>query len=89
MPTHKLAAPALRRPDLLRQAAYVGGTWVEADDAVAIDVRNPASGNVIGCVPDLDVEMVRKGIDQAATALESWRRTTAKHRSLLLRAWHD
>ncbi|MGF6367965.1 succinate-semialdehyde dehydrogenase/glutarate-semialdehyde dehydrogenase [Paraburkholderia sp. RAU6.4a] len=89
MPTHKLATPVLARPDLLRQAAYLGGTWIEAGDGAALDVRNPASGAIVGRVPDLKVEVVRSAIEQAATALESWKRTTAKHRSQLLRAWHD
>ncbi len=89
MPTHKLAAPALVRPDLLRQAAFVGGTWIEVDDAAAIDVRNPATGTVVGRVPDLSVDIVRDAVEQAAAALESWRRTTAKYRSQLLRKWHD
>ncbi|TDN70012.1 NAD-dependent succinate-semialdehyde dehydrogenase [Paraburkholderia sp. BL10I2N1] len=89
MPTHKLATPVLARPDLLRQAAFVGGTWIEAGDGAALDVRNPASGAIVGRVPDLKVEVVRSAIEQAATALESWKRTTAKHRSQLLRTWHD
>jgi hypothetical protein len=38
---------------LFRQAALVGGDWIEvrSDNAIAVD--NPATGEVIGSVPDL------------------------------------
>jgi len=41
---------ALKRPDLLRNAVYVGGAWVTSA-AGAVEVRSPATGGVLGFVP--------------------------------------
>lgn len=38
----------LRDPSLFRQACYVGGKWIEADDGATTTVRNPATGAEIG-----------------------------------------
>ena len=43
----------LKDPSLLVEAAYVAGAWVEATDENAINVTNPATGAVIGRVPNL------------------------------------
>jgi len=38
--------PHLNDPSLIREAAYIGGAWVEGDDSIA--VINPATQEVIG-----------------------------------------
>ena len=45
----------LKRPELLKEAAYIGGEWVTSDHL--IDVRNPATGSgpVAAYVISLDV----------------------------------
>ena len=43
-------------PSLFRQAALIGGEWIEADAANAIDVVNPATGELVGRVPKLDTD---------------------------------
>ena len=42
---------ALRDPKLLRQQAYVDGEWVDAESGATIPVNNPATGEMIGTVP--------------------------------------
>ena len=42
---------ALRDPTLLRQQAFVGGAWIDADDGRTLDVFDPATGARLGSVP--------------------------------------
>ena len=74
---------------LFRQAAYIDGAWVEAQSGSAIDVDNPASGEVIGVVPKLGAAETRTAVAAAARALPAWRSTTAKERAACMRRWFD
>lgn len=80
---------SLQNPSLLKQAALVGGKWIEADPATAIPVTNPATGGVIGLVPTLGVRDVREAIEAAEAARHGWAKRTAKERSRILRRWYD
>lgn len=71
--------------DLCRQAAYVGGTWLEAQQS--FDVFNPADGSKITSLPVLGAAETRLAIDAACRAQESWARTTGKSRGDILRKW--
>jgi succinate-semialdehyde dehydrogenase/glutarate-semialdehyde dehydrogenase len=78
----------LARPDLLREAAPVGGRWVEPG-ADPIVVTNPATGATLGQVPRLGREQVADAIAAAAAAFPEWAARTAKDRARLLRRWFD
>ena len=43
----------LSDPDLLREHAFIAGRWCDADDGTRCEVRNPASGALLGHVPDM------------------------------------
>ncbi|XP_020818362.1 uncharacterized protein LOC110191764 [Drosophila serrata] len=75
---------------LLQDKALVDGVWVGSSDASTFEVRNPASGEVIGKVPNMTVADAQKAINAAKQAFESkeWRSLTAKDRSNLLKKWH-
>lgn len=80
--------PTLKDPTLLRQAALVGGDWIEAGgDAIA--VTNPATGQIIGHVPKLGAEETRQAIKAAEQAQKGWAKRTAKERAGILRTWYD
>jgi succinate-semialdehyde dehydrogenase/glutarate-semialdehyde dehydrogenase len=64
----------------------IGGRWVEAVDSRRFAVVDPATGSVVGTVPDATAADVQRAIDAAAEALPSWRRTTAAERGRLLRS---
>ncbi|MFP9136690.1 NADP-dependent succinate-semialdehyde dehydrogenase [Devosia sp. XGJD_8] len=81
--------PNLKDSGLVRQAAYIGGEWIEAAGGKTIAVTNPATGEVIGQVPDLDASATRRAIEAAEAAQKDWAARTAKQRSDLLRAWFD
>ncbi len=81
--------PNLKDKSLLRQAAYLAGEWIEAEGDKSIAVTNPATGEIIGHVPNLGAEATRHAIDAAEAARKGWAARTAKQRSDLLRAWFD
>jgi succinate-semialdehyde dehydrogenase/glutarate-semialdehyde dehydrogenase len=78
----------LKRPDLLREAALVGGRWIDADES-GIAVNNPATGDIIGYVPNLGSADIETAIEAAAQAQKEWAKRTAKERSTILRRWYD
>ncbi|MBV8587216.1 MAG: NAD-dependent succinate-semialdehyde dehydrogenase, partial [Verrucomicrobia bacterium] len=79
----------LNDSSLFRQQAYIGGTWCDADNRATFSVIDPATGNVLGTVPDMGAAEARRAIEAANTAWKSWRQKPAKERSALLRKWYD
>jgi succinate-semialdehyde dehydrogenase/glutarate-semialdehyde dehydrogenase len=79
----------LRNPELFREACYIDGEWTTVDGGQAIQVDNPATGEIIGSVPKLGRADTRRAIDAAAAALPDWRIRTAKERANVLRLWFD
>ena len=79
----------LHDPSLFRQAALVGGNWIEADPSNAIAVDNPATGEIIGRVPNLGAAETKKAIAAAEIAQKEWAARTAKERSGILRRWFE
>ena len=77
----------LKRPELLREDAYIGGEWVGSDHR--IDVRNPATGGLVAQVPRLGAAETRRAIEAAQAAMGPWAAKTAKERSVVLRRWYD
>ncbi len=75
----------LKRPDLLREAAYVGGWWVGGDSRLAVD--NPATGAILGSVPDLGANEARQAVTAAKAAEADWRARTGAERGRVLKAW--
>lgn len=79
----------LSRPDLLCEAAYVSGNWVQAASGKTYDVTNPARGDVIASVPDLSRAEVAEAIEAARKAQKPWAALAAKERAKVLRKWYD
>jgi succinate-semialdehyde dehydrogenase/glutarate-semialdehyde dehydrogenase len=63
----------------------VGGQWVEAEAGGRFDVTDPATGDVVGSVPDAGEADVRAAIDAASAAFEPWRSLAAIERARILR----
>jgi succinate-semialdehyde dehydrogenase/glutarate-semialdehyde dehydrogenase len=80
---------SLRDPSLFRQQAFVGGRWLDAASGEVKQVFNPATGEVIGTVPNCGAKEARAAIEAADKALPDWRSRTAKARAQLLRKWFD
>ncbi|MCA1442211.1 NADP-dependent succinate-semialdehyde dehydrogenase [Ensifer sp. IC4062] len=79
----------LKDPSLFRQAALVGENWIEADPKNAIEVNNPATGEIIGRVPKLGAAETRVAIETAARVQKEWAARTAKERAGVLRRWFE
>jgi succinate-semialdehyde dehydrogenase/glutarate-semialdehyde dehydrogenase len=79
----------LKDPTLLRQQCYVGGEWRNADGGGSNPVTNPATGAVLGTVPNMGAAETRAAIEAAAAAFPAWSARTAKDRATILRRWHD
>ncbi|HLY56440.1 MAG TPA: aldehyde dehydrogenase family protein, partial [Stellaceae bacterium] len=76
-------------PKLFRQQAYIAGEWVSADSGKTIDVTDPATGKVIGTVPNMGAAEARRAIEAAQAAQAAWAARTAKDRAKVLRTWFD
>jgi len=73
----------------LRTQAHINGAWVNADNEATVRVANPATGEVLGTVPDMGVSETRRAIASAAAAFPAWAARTAKERANILRRWYN
>jgi succinate-semialdehyde dehydrogenase/glutarate-semialdehyde dehydrogenase len=74
---------------LLKTQAYVDGQWTDGDDGSTFPVTNPATGATIAEVASCGSAETRRAIEAAETAMQEWRRRSAKERAALLRRWFD
>lgn len=75
---------ALKDPDLLRQAMLIDEVWTQADSEQTIDVRNPATGELIARVPNAGAVETRRAIAAAERAMRTWRKTLPQKRARVL-----
>jgi succinate-semialdehyde dehydrogenase/glutarate-semialdehyde dehydrogenase len=68
-------------PDTL---LLIDGKWTNAESGATLAVLNPATGLEIGRVAHAGKADLDRALVAAATAFESWRRTTARERAKLL-----
>jgi succinate-semialdehyde dehydrogenase/glutarate-semialdehyde dehydrogenase len=73
---------------LLKTKAYVNGHWIGAASNKTFDVTNPATGELIATVPDMNREDVSEAVEAAYRAWPSFRDTTAGERAHLLKKWY-
>lgn len=86
IPITKLSTRTLK---LLKNEGYIGGKWTVAKSKKAFDVFNPANGQIVGSVPDMNVEDAEDAILAAKKAFSEWKTTTPKERGILLRKWYN
>lgn len=67
---------------------YINGEWTDTGDG-KIEVMNPATGEVVGSVPNGGEQEATAAIEAASLAFPEWSKTTAYHRAELLMKWHD
>ncbi|MRS15574.1 succinate-semialdehyde dehydrogenase [Enterobacteriaceae bacterium RIT691] len=72
---------------LFRQQALIHGVWCDADDQTTLSVVNPATGAILGRVPNMGRNEAQHAVDSAARALPAWRAMTAAQRATLLKTW--
>jgi succinate-semialdehyde dehydrogenase/glutarate-semialdehyde dehydrogenase len=81
--------PDLQDRALFVQAAFIDGEWQKAASNRTIEVHDPATGMVIGTVPDCDAADTEAAIAAANAALPAWKKRTADERAVILERWHD
>lgn len=79
----------LRDRELLRAHCYIAGQWVKADGGQTVQVRNPATDELVCTVPIAGAAETKRAIDAAHVAFSTWKALTAEQRSRLLRRWFD
>jgi succinate-semialdehyde dehydrogenase/glutarate-semialdehyde dehydrogenase len=79
----------LKDPTLLRELCFVDGNWTCADNAAVLEVKNPATAQKLGSIPNMGAAETRRAIAAAAAALPSWRARTAKERAIIMRRWFE
>ncbi|MFG1372308.1 NAD-dependent succinate-semialdehyde dehydrogenase [Xanthobacter oligotrophicus] len=79
----------LTTASLLREACFIDGTWVAADDGRTLAVADPATGATIARVPLCGATETARAIAAADHALGPWRTTSAAERSLILKRWFE
>ena len=73
---------------LLREAALIGGEWVPAQGNAPLDVMDPATGAVIGQVPECGAALTEAAVAAAEQAWADWRARTVHERAAILERWH-
>ena len=79
----------LQDSSLLRQLCAIDGAWVAADNGATLEVRDPATGALVGTVPRAGRAETRRAIEAAERALPAWRARTGKERAQVLRRWFE
>lgn len=79
----------LRDPALFKQASLINGEWRTSSANSTFKVLNPATHEAVAEVTRLEQVDIEQAINAAELALISWRKKTAKERSILLRRWFD
>ncbi|MBI47305.1 MAG: succinate-semialdehyde dehydrogenase (NADP(+)), partial [Marinobacter sp.] len=79
----------LKNRELLREQAYINGQWITAKSGKTFAVTDPASGEQLATVPDMDDTDARAAIEAASAAWPAWRSTPAKERANILRKWFN
>lgn len=74
---------------LIKRKAFINGEWTDAESGDLMDVRNPANGELIAEIASVGKRDTARAINAAEEAGRTWRKTTAKERSKILRRWFD
>ena len=74
--------------DSVPKGLFIGGEWIDATGGKTLDVRDPATNEVIAKVADATAEDAVAALDAAVAAQEEWAATPPRRRSdILRRAW--
>ena len=79
----------LNNKSLFKEKCFVNGLWTDSLSGKTIEVNNPATMEIVGKVPNFTAEETKSAIDNAERAFQSWKNTTAKERSIILKKWSD
>ncbi len=81
--------PKLADPTLWKERGFINGEWRDADSGATLAVHNPATGEVLGGVPNMGAAEARRAIEAAHGAMPAWSKKTAGERARTMRRWFD
>nr|OQO24235.1 hypothetical protein B0A51_12291 [Rachicladosporium sp. CCFEE 5018] len=81
--------PSLKDSSLFKSQGFIDGQWVSVSSGQTFEVTDPASGKVIGTMPEMSAKETEDAITAAAAALPAWRKKTGRERGRILRAWYQ
>lgn len=79
----------LKDKGLLCEAAFIAGRWIANEPGQSIEVRDPATDELVGRVPKLGAAEAAEAIEAARIAQGAWAARTAKERAVSLRRWFE
>ena len=79
----------LREPILFSTKAFIDGQWCTSADGKTFPVSNPATGALLGNLPDMGPLETQLAIAAAHRAFPEWKSRSAGERATLLRRWCD
>ncbi len=68
---------------------FIDGEWVAASTGSTFLVRNPATSEILGSVPNVCNADTQNSIEAADKAFKLWSKSTANVRSELLKKWFE
>jgi succinate-semialdehyde dehydrogenase / glutarate-semialdehyde dehydrogenase len=68
----------------LKQANLINGEWIASHSGKTIAVTNPATGEVLGHVPNCGAEETKAAVAAAHAAFPAWRAKTAHERATIM-----
>ncbi|MCP4208644.1 MAG: NAD-dependent succinate-semialdehyde dehydrogenase [Shimia sp.] len=74
---------------LLLETNLIDGQWVGADNGATTEITNPATGAVLGTVPEAGGAETQRAIAAASAAFLTWSKTNLMERVTLLHKLHD
>jgi len=79
----------LKDKSLWKEQGLIGGEWLPAGSGQTTAIRNPATGEQIGTVPNMGAAEARRAIEAAHAAFPAWAKKTAGERARIMRAWFE
>ena len=74
----------LQKLEFKREVNLIAGSWAGADSGKTIEVHDPATGELVGTVPNCGRAETRRAIEAAAAAQPAWAARTAAERAAIL-----
>lgn len=78
------SASALKDPSLFVERSYIKGQPVSAKSGKTFQVTSPATDEVIGSVPESDLDDLNDAIQAAQEGLEGWKSRSGRQRARIL-----
>ena len=80
----------IKDSSLVTDRALIGGQWIgESDGGKTFDVTNPATGEVIATLPDMNRTETARAVDAAYQAQKDWAKKAGKERAAILRKLYE